>query len=186
MLGRRRSSRRLSIWTELAGEKNNAYLSMIPWMIIQVNERRTVGLVREPLLLEARGSSNLFSIVNSVNILKGFSISLSVITVLYHQLLQKEPSIVNGSSTVALERHTLKLEARRSTTLLNIVTWVGFWKEHCLSLSVFKGEEHQLWAKEPLSSDRRNTLILIQYYMLEGRGSSSLLSIMNWVCCIRE
>jgi hypothetical protein len=64
----------------------------------------------------------LFSIVNSVNILKGFSISLSVITVLYHQLLQKEPSIVNGSSTVALERHTLKLEARRSTTLLNIVT----------------------------------------------------------------
>jgi hypothetical protein len=91
-------------------------------MIIQVNERRTVGLVREPLLLEARGSSNLFSIVNSVNILKGFSISLSVITVLYHQLLQKEPSIVNSRSTVALERHTLKLEERRSTTLLNIVT----------------------------------------------------------------
>jgi hypothetical protein len=91
-------------------------------MIIQVNERSTVGLLREPLLLEARASRNLFSIVNSVNILKGFSKSLSVNTVLYHQLLQQEPSIVKGRSTVALERHTLKLEARRSKTLLNIVT----------------------------------------------------------------
>jgi hypothetical protein len=95
-------------------------------MIIQVNERSTVGLVREPLLLEARVSSNLFSIVNSFNILKGFCISLSVITVLYHQLLQKEPSIVDGRSTVALERHTLKLKPRSSTTLLNMVNCVGF------------------------------------------------------------
>jgi hypothetical protein len=95
-------------------------------MIIQVNERSIVGLVREPLLLEARGSSNLFSIVNSINILKGFCISLSVITILYHQLLQKEPSIVDGRSTVSLERHTLKLKARRSTTLLNVVNCVGF------------------------------------------------------------
>jgi hypothetical protein len=93
---------------------------------------------------------------------------------------------VKGRSTVALERHTLKLEARRSKTLLNIVTWVGFWKEHCLSLSVFVGKEHQHWAKEPLSSERRNTLVLIQSFMLEGRESSCLLSIMNWVCCIRE
>jgi hypothetical protein len=90
-------------------------------MRIQVNERSTVGLVREPLLLEGRGSSNLFSIVNSVNILTGFSVTLIVIIVLYHQLLQKEPSILNGRSTVALERETLKLEARRSTTLLNFV-----------------------------------------------------------------
>jgi hypothetical protein len=58
-------------------------------MTIQVNERSTVGLVREPLILEARRSSNLFSIVNSVNILKGFCISLSVITVLDHQLSAK-------------------------------------------------------------------------------------------------
>jgi hypothetical protein len=54
-----------------------------------VNERSTVGLVREPLILEARGSSDLFSIVNSINIFKGFCISLSVITVLYHQLFAK-------------------------------------------------------------------------------------------------
>jgi hypothetical protein len=58
-------------------------------MTIQVNERSTVGLVREPLILEARRSSKLFSIVNSVNILKGFCISLSVITVLDHQLSAK-------------------------------------------------------------------------------------------------
>jgi hypothetical protein len=60
-------------------------------MTIQVNERSTVGLVREPLILEARRSSNLFSIVNSVNILKGFCISLSVITVVDHQLFAKCP-----------------------------------------------------------------------------------------------
>jgi hypothetical protein len=54
-----------------------------------VNERSTVGLVREPLILEARRSSDLFSIVNSINIFKGFCISLSVITVLYHQLFAK-------------------------------------------------------------------------------------------------
>jgi hypothetical protein len=54
---------------------------------------------------------------------------------------------VNGRSTVALERDTLKLEARSSTTLFSIVKWVGFWKEHCLSLSFFMDEEHQLWDK---------------------------------------
>jgi hypothetical protein len=49
---------------EIAVEKNNAYLSVFPRMRIQVNGRSTVGLVREPLFLEARVSSNLFSIVN--------------------------------------------------------------------------------------------------------------------------
>jgi hypothetical protein len=58
-------------------------------MRTQVNERSTVGLVREPLILEARGSSDLFIIVNSVHILKDFFIFLSVITVLDYQLSAK-------------------------------------------------------------------------------------------------
>jgi hypothetical protein len=44
-----------------------------------VNERSTVGVVRESLMLEARGSSNLFNIVNSVNCIKEFCVPLSVI-----------------------------------------------------------------------------------------------------------
>jgi hypothetical protein len=90
-------------------------------MRTKVNERSTVGLVREPLILEARGSSNLFSIMNSVNILQVFCISLSVITVWIINFLQHDPSQVNGRSTVVLERDTLKLEARKSTTLFSIL-----------------------------------------------------------------
>jgi hypothetical protein len=74
---------------EIAVEDNNAYLTVFPGMRTQVNERSTVGLVREPLILEARVSSHLFNIVNSVNILKDFCISLCVIMVLYHQLFAK-------------------------------------------------------------------------------------------------
>jgi hypothetical protein len=86
-----------------------------------VNEGSTVGLVRQLLSLEARGTSNLFNIVNSVNILKVFCIHFSVITVVDQLLLQNDPCPVNGRSTVALERDTLKLEARSSTTLFSIV-----------------------------------------------------------------
>jgi hypothetical protein len=82
-----------------------------------VNERSTVGLVIGPLILEATASSNLFNIVNSVNILKDFCISLSVIT----NFLQNDPFQVNGRSTGALERDTLKLEAKRSTIFFSIV-----------------------------------------------------------------
>jgi hypothetical protein len=39
----------------------------------------------------------------------------------------------------------------------------------------------------PVSSEWRNTMVLLRKSsMLEGRGSSSLLSIVNWVCCVRE
>jgi hypothetical protein len=58
-------------------------------MRTQVNERSTVGLVREPLILEARGSSNLFHIVVPLNILKDFCIYCSVIMVLDHQHFAK-------------------------------------------------------------------------------------------------
>jgi hypothetical protein len=40
---------------ELAVEGNSAYLSVFPGMRTQVNERSTVGLVREPLILEQEG-----------------------------------------------------------------------------------------------------------------------------------
>jgi hypothetical protein len=90
-------------------------------MRTQVNARSTVGLVREPLILEARESSNLFNIVKSVNYLKEFCIPLSVIMGVDHHLLANDPFQVNGRSNVALERDTLKLEARRSTTLFSIV-----------------------------------------------------------------
>jgi hypothetical protein len=44
------------------------------------------------------------------------------------------------------------LEARGSSTLLSIVNWVTCLREYCLTLSVFMGEEPQVCAKLPLSS----------------------------------
>jgi hypothetical protein len=40
---------------EIVVEENNAYLTVFPGMRTQVNERSTVGLVREPLILEQEG-----------------------------------------------------------------------------------------------------------------------------------
>jgi hypothetical protein len=38
----------------------------------------------------------------------------------------------------------------------------------------------------PLSVWRNTVVLLRNCFMLEGRGSSSLVSTVNWVCCIRE
>jgi hypothetical protein len=51
----------------------------------------------------------------------------------------------------------------------------------------FQGEEQHCSAKWPLSSELRNPVALVrQSLMLEARGSSTLLSTVQWVTCLRE
>jgi hypothetical protein len=54
-----------------------------------VNGRSTVSLVKEPLMLHARGPRMLFSMVNLVSWLKEYGLPLSVFMGEEHQLCAK-------------------------------------------------------------------------------------------------
>jgi hypothetical protein len=62
----------------------------------QVNGKSTVALVRESLMLEARGSSNLFSILNSDSCLKEYCLPLSIFMVKNIDFVPNSPFQVNG------------------------------------------------------------------------------------------
>jgi hypothetical protein len=53
---------------------------------IKVNGRKTVAFLRDSLMLETRGSSNLVNIVNSVCSLKEYCVTLSVFLDEQHHL----------------------------------------------------------------------------------------------------
>jgi hypothetical protein len=83
-------------------------------------------LLRESLMLEARGPSNLFNIVNWVSCGKEYCLPLSVFVGENITFLQYHPIQVNRRSTVALVRESLMLEGRESSTILSIDNWVHF------------------------------------------------------------
>jgi hypothetical protein len=58
---------------------------------IKVNGRKTVAFLRDSLMLETRGSSNLVNIVNSVCSLKEYCITLSVFLDEQHHLSAETP-----------------------------------------------------------------------------------------------
>jgi hypothetical protein len=58
---------------------------------IKVNRRKTAAFVRESLMLETRGSSNLVNIVNSVCSFKEYCITLSVFLDQQHHLSAESP-----------------------------------------------------------------------------------------------
>jgi hypothetical protein len=90
--------------------------------LTQVNGRKTAVVVRESLMLETRGSSNLVNIVNPVCSLKEYCPPLSVFLDEQHHLCAESPlSQVNGRSTAARVREALMLQARGSCTLLSMV-----------------------------------------------------------------
>jgi hypothetical protein len=93
---------------------------------VQLNGRSTVALVRESLMLEARGSSNLFNIVNSLNCLKEYCLAGSVFTVRILSFLQNHPILVNGRSTVDLVGESSMIEERGSSTFSSIVNSLSF------------------------------------------------------------
>jgi hypothetical protein len=79
------------------------------------------------------------------------------------------------------------LQARGPCTLLSMVTWVSFWKENCPTVSVFMGEHRQLCAKSLHTSKREKSCRFVrESFMLETRGSSKLVSMVNSVCSLKE
>jgi hypothetical protein len=86
------------------------------------------------IMLEGRGSSTLFSIVNWVCCLREYSLPLSVFMSELHHLCSKWPH-----TTEWMMQWSLMFEARTSSTLFSIVYWVSCWKESSLPLIVFMG-----------------------------------------------
>jgi hypothetical protein len=118
-----------------------------------VNGSSTVALVRTSLMLEARQSITLFSIVNWVCCLTEYCLPLSIFMDVEHHLCSLSPLTSECRCTVALVRESLMFEARGSSTLFSILNWFGCLRKYCLPLSVFMGEEHHLCAKLPSSSE---------------------------------
>jgi hypothetical protein len=91
------------------------------------------------------------------------------------------PIQVKGRSTAALVR------ARGSCTLLSMVNSVSVWKERGPTFSLFFCEEHKPWAKSPHTSKReKNCRFVRESLMLENRGSSNMVSIVNAFCSLKE
>jgi hypothetical protein len=68
-----------------------------------------------------------------------------------------------------------------------MVNWVSFWKEYCLTVSVFIGEDHQLCAKSSAYNKwEKNCRIIRESLILETRGSSNIFIIVNSVCSLKE
>jgi hypothetical protein len=94
---------------------------------------------------------------------------------------------VNFRSTAALVRQALILKARGSCTLLSMGNWVNFSEERCLTFRVIMGEEHKLCAKSPPKSKcEKSAAFVRESFMLETRGSSNLVNILNSVCSLKE
>jgi hypothetical protein len=109
--------------------------------------------VIESLMIDKRGSSNLVSIVNSFCSLKEFCLLLTVSLDEQLHLCAESPHSSERRRTVALVREGLILQTRRSCTLFSMVNFVSFWKERCLTFSLFIGEKHNLCAKSPHTSE---------------------------------
>jgi hypothetical protein len=121
---------------------------------IQVNGRCSVACLRESLMLEARGSSTLFSILNSVCCLREYCLHFSVFMGEEHHLCTKSHHRSESKKHCSLVRESLMLEAKAFSYLFTIVKSACSLKEYCLPLSVFMGEEHQLWPNTPFQVNR--------------------------------
>jgi hypothetical protein len=138
-------------------------------------------------MLERRGSSNLVNIVNSVCTLKKYCVTLSVFLDEEYHLSAESPHSSEWEKHCSSAREALALQARGPFTLFSMVNRVSIWKVRLLSVSVFKGEAHQLCAKQPLSSEWRKTVAFLRkQLMLEARWFSSMFRFENWVCRLRQ
>jgi hypothetical protein len=74
-----------------------------------------------------------------------------------------------------------------SITLFCDGNWVTSSKVYCLPLSVFMGEDHHLCAKSPHTRKWKNHCTLVrESLMLEARGSSNMVNMVNSVCSLQE
>jgi hypothetical protein len=102
-------------------------------------------------VLQARGSSNLWSMVNWVTCLREHCVTVSVFTGRNFNVLQNRP-LKWKEAYCSSCKTMINVRSKTSSTLLSIVNWVTCWREYCLTLSVFMGEDPQVFAKLPLSS----------------------------------
>jgi hypothetical protein len=129
----------------------------------------------------------MFSMVNSVCPLKEYWIALSVFLHEQHHLCVNHAIQVNGRSTAAPVREGLILQAGGSCTLLSMVNWVSFWKERCPTVSIFMGEGFQLCGKSLHTRKwEKNCRFVRESLMLEIRGSSNMVSIVNSFSSLKE
>jgi hypothetical protein len=92
---------------------------------IKVNGRKTVAFLRDSLMLETRGSSNLVNIVNSVCSLKEYCVMLSVFLDEQHHLSAESPHSSERENHCSSVREALVLQARGPVTLLCMVNRVS-------------------------------------------------------------
>jgi hypothetical protein len=138
-------------------------------------------------MLETRRSSNLVHIVNSVCYLKEYCLPLSVFLDEQHHLCVESPHSSEREKHCSSCREGLILQARGSCTFLSNVNSVSFWKERCLTFRVFMCEEHKRCAKSPHTSKwEKNCRFVKESLMLEKRGSSTMVSIVNLFCSWKE
>jgi hypothetical protein len=142
--------------------------------------------VRESLMLEKRVSRNMVSIVNSFCSLKEFCLLLTVfLDEQYH--ICAEP---HHSSE--LEKHCSYCKRRINFTIKRVLHLVKH-GELCLFLkgtlpvSVFMGEDQQLWTKTSAYNKwEKNGRFIRESLMLETRGSSEIFIIVNSVFSLKE
>jgi hypothetical protein len=130
---------------------NITFLLNLP---IQVKGRSTAALVREALMLQARGPCTLLSMVNWVSFWKERCPIVSVLMGEDRQLCAKSLHTSKWEKNCRFLRESLTLETRGSSNLVNILNSVCSLKEYWIPLSAFLEEQHHLCAESPLSSER--------------------------------
>jgi hypothetical protein len=104
----------------------------------------------------------MVNILNSVCSLRDYCVTLSVFLDEQHHLSAESPHSSEWEKHCSSVREAVVLQARGPFTLLCMVNRVSIRKERFLTVSIFKGEERQLCAKQPLSSEWRNTVAFLR------------------------
>jgi hypothetical protein len=154
---------------------------------IQVKGRSTAALVREALMLQARGSCSLLSMVNWVRFWKERWATVSVFMVEDRQLCAKSPHRGKWEKHCRFVRESVMLEKRGSSNMVSVVNSFCSLKEFCLLLTVFLHEQHHLCAESPHSSEwEKHWSSCKRRLTLQARGSCTLLSMVNCVSFWKE
>jgi hypothetical protein len=153
----------------------------------QVNGRSTVPLVREALMLQARGPCTLLSMMNWVSFWKERCPTVSVFRGEDYQLCAKSLHTSKWEKNCRFGRESFMLETRGSSNLVSMVNSVCSLKEYWIPPGVFMDEQHHLCVNNPIEVKGRSTAsLVIQGLILQARGSCTLLSMVNWVSFWKE
>jgi hypothetical protein len=148
----------------------------------QVNRRSTVPLLREGLLLQARGSYTLFSMLNCVSFWKECGLAFSVFMGEEQKLCAKSPHTSKWEKNCRFVRESFLLETRGSSNMVSMVNSVCSWKEYWTPLSIFLDEQHHLCVNHPIQVNGRSTAALVREELIaQVTGSCTLLSMVNCI-----